>query len=44
MGGRDKRDEGSAGFWRLRAALEMIKCGVWIGFQWLRSGGPFGPF
>ncbi|WP_161602667.1 hypothetical protein [Thermomonospora catenispora] len=38
-----KLDEGAGWYWRIRIGLEVIKTGLWIANQWLRSGGPFGP-
>lgn len=40
---QQRRDDGSARYWKLRTALELLKAGVWLVFQWLRTGGPFGP-
>lgn len=41
---QQKRDDGSSRYWRLRTALELVKAGLWVAFQWVRTGGPFGPF
>lgn len=43
MGEPKKRDE-EARYWRLRRWLELIKLGLWAGFQWIRGLFPFGPF
>jgi hypothetical protein len=40
---QQKRDDQARRYWQIRTALEMIKAGVWIAVQWLRSGGPSGP-
>lgn len=44
MGDPQRRDDGGERYWKLRTWLEVIKTGVWIAFQWIRPGGPFGPF
>jgi hypothetical protein len=42
MGGFN-REPGEGRFWRVRIRLEFVKLGLWIIWEWLRSGGFIGP-
>ncbi|MGK5550611.1 hypothetical protein ACSNOI_03270 [Actinomadura kijaniata] len=44
MSARRGRDEQSGRFLRFRMGLELVKAGIWTVFQWMRSGGSFGPW
>ncbi|MFI0453746.1 hypothetical protein [Actinomadura sp. 6N118] len=44
MGEPQTKRDGGSGYWRIRIALEVLKTAIWTGFQWVRHGGPFGPF
>lgn len=44
MGDPQRRDDGAERYWKLRTWLDLIKAGVWIVFQVVWPGGPFGPF
>lgn len=30
-------------YWKIRTMLELLKAGIWIVWQWIRSNGPDGP-